>query len=404
MKILIGTVPYGRDNVGDEAILATVVASVRENIPDAEITASTDDMDATAKKLGIRTVPLFCHNVPGATYEQMVDEVKKCDVYIWGGATGLSDYPENALEIADLALENGKKLILFGNGMNSEFNPAHYQLHPGPRMNIYKILGGLTGNSRRFIDAYRDKKESLTRNHIGASLNKASLIVVRDDPTKALLEGCGVDIPVHAMADPAILLPACAPERLDQIWDEYVKWDNNEKIVGIGISAQREVSSLKDIVSLADYLVEQHKAKILYLPMNPKTDAATMVKIHQNMAQQDQAVVMEGFYEPEEITALAGRTQLVISSRLHLLILATVSKIPIIGLSRGSKIDNFLHRLGEKSAGTVEEFELKEVKSFCDRLLQGKEAYLEQAGEGIDKMLAQALESRKLLGEALKTE
>ena len=401
MKVLIGTVPYGRDNVGDEAILATVVASVRSQFPDADITASTDECEATAEKLKIRTVPLFCHNVPGATYEQMVEEVKKCDVYIWGGATGLSDYPENALEIADLALNNNKKLILYGCGMNSEFNPAHYKLHDGPKKRLLTLLGRVTGEPNSFVRNYEIKKENKTREHLKNSLNKASLIVVRDLPTKELLLNCGVSIPIYPMADPAILLPPCSDERLTEIWDSKVKWSDDQKIVGIGISAQREVSSLDDIVALSDYIVEKHGAKILFLPMNPKTDAATMERIHNEMKNRDDAVLMSGFYEPEEITALASRCELVISSRLHLLILATISKIPIIGLSRGSKIDNFLSRLGEKAAGTVDDFDLDEVKLYCDRLISNKKAYLEKAETEIDKMKEQALESRTLLGKAL---
>jgi len=402
MRILIGTVPYGRDNVGDEAILATVVASIREYFPDADITASTDDGEATAKKLKIKTLPLFCHNVPGATYSQMVDAVNSCDVYIWGGATGLSDYPENALEIADLALESGKKLVLYGCGMNSELNPAHYKLHAGPKKTILSLLGFLTGDRSRFVNAYQERSENRTRNHIQKSLNRASLIVVRDKETKQLLnEDCGVTAKVNAMADPAILLPLCSPERLDEIWEEKLGWDKSVDIVGIGISAQREVRSLDDIVALADYLVETYNVKILYLPMNPKTDAATMVKIREQMKNREDATVLEGFYEPEEIAAFASKTKLIISSRLHLLILATISKIPIVGLSRGSKIDNFLKRLGEKSAGNVDDFDLDNIKSYCDRLLMNKAGYLKKTGRIIEEMKEQARDSRKLLSVVL---
>lgn len=401
MRILIGTVPYGRDNVGDEAIIATVVQSVREMIPDAEITVSTDDRAGTSKKLNVRTVPLFCHNVPGATHEQMVDEVGACDAYIWGGATGLSDYPENALEIADLALSKGKKLILYGCGMNDEFNPAHYQLHAGPKRTLLSVLGTMTGDSDRWVNAYRNNKEEKTRAHLRSSLDQASLIVVRDEQTKRLLAECGVTRTIHAMADPAILLPKCGDDRLDEIWSRSVRWSQEERIVGIGISAQREVSNLDDIVELADYLIETQKAKVLFLPMNHKTDAATMVEIRAMMSHRADSIVMEGFFEPEEIAALAGKADLIISSRLHLLILATISSIPIIGLSRGSKIDNFLMRLGERAAGTVENFNLEEVKTFCDRLLNDKASYLKRAGSEIEKMKDQAKESRKLLGETL---
>ncbi len=52
-KILIGGVPFGRDNVGDEAILECIVSIVRSVCPDSEIWVSTDDREATEKKLKV---------------------------------------------------------------------------------------------------------------------------------------------------------------------------------------------------------------------------------------------------------------------------------------------------------------------------------------------------------------
>ena len=53
MKILLGGVPLGCDNIGDEAIIACVVKLLRGLFPAAELTVSTREPEKTAKLLGI---------------------------------------------------------------------------------------------------------------------------------------------------------------------------------------------------------------------------------------------------------------------------------------------------------------------------------------------------------------
>ena len=45
MKILLGGVPFGCDNIGDEAILASVIGLVRGICRDAELVVSTGDRE-----------------------------------------------------------------------------------------------------------------------------------------------------------------------------------------------------------------------------------------------------------------------------------------------------------------------------------------------------------------------
>ena len=59
MKILLGGVPLGCDNVGDEAIITCVVQLLREIVPEAELTVSTREEKKTARLLNVRTVPLY---------------------------------------------------------------------------------------------------------------------------------------------------------------------------------------------------------------------------------------------------------------------------------------------------------------------------------------------------------
>ena len=54
------------------------------------------------------------------------------------------------------------------------------------------------------------------------------------------------------------------------------------------------------------------------------------------------------------VQACAGQCRLVVSSRLHLLILASNAGVPGLGIERGSKISNWLKAFGRTSSGTVE--------------------------------------------------
>ena len=57
---------------------------------------------------------------------------------------------------------------------------------------------------------------------------------------------------------------------------------------------------------------------------------------------------------PADVQACASQCRVVVSSRLHLLILASNAGIPGLGIERGSKIANWLKAFGRTSSGSVE--------------------------------------------------
>lgn len=379
LNILIAGVPYGRNNVGDEAIIATVVALVRESLPLAQITVSTDQPQETAEKLGVRTVELFGFDPPGYSRRNLKKEMQRCDIFIWGGATGLSDYPKIPLKLIKLAKRFNKKVALFSVGMNRELNPAHYQLRPGRKTKVLHTLEKLIPGNTNLVKAYESHLTNTAKRHIKKSLNQANLIITRDTKTKELLFDLGVDEQIHATADPALLLTPCSNERLREIWYEQCLWTDDQPIIGIGISSQREVTHPEKIAQLADDLITQQQCHVLFIPMNHRTDYETMASIKRLMTQHKDAKLLHGFFEPEEIQAISSKMALVISSRLHLLILASTAYVPIIGLSRGSKIDHFLELFDEKSCGSVETVDVAMLKSTCLRLLTDGAEYRKKA-------------------------
>jgi polysaccharide pyruvyl transferase WcaK-like protein len=401
VRILLGGVPFGRNNVGDEAILQCIVTMIRELCPSAGITVSTDDQDETARRLGVETVPLFGFEPPYAEV-YMRECIASADVFVWAGATGLSDYPEIPLSMLGIAHECGTKTVVWGVGMNDEFNPYIYKMLPGKRRSLLKLLGVLTGNRVDYIKRMEREAEVRVRATIARELNRADLVMLRDPETLTAVQSCGPILNAIVGADPAELL-------LPDYWDEIHLTrearsilESDARIIGLCISAQREVVHQKELVEFLDRLVETDH-KIVFLPMNHVTDAPLMEKLREQMTHPDQSVVIGGKRTPGEILGIAGALDLVISSRLHLLILASLVQVPIIGIRRGSKVDNYLSPFGHIPAGSVDACDFDHMQQELDRLIDSSDEFA-VVSESVHEMLLLRLdiakkELKKLLEE-----
>jgi polysaccharide pyruvyl transferase WcaK-like protein len=401
MKILVGGVPFGRNNVGDEAILECVVRMLREICPHAEITASTDDPEASAAKLGIETVQLFGFDPP-FSQTLMEERLAAADVFIWPGATGLSDYPEIPLEMLEIAQSAGTKTVVWGVGMNDELNPHKYRLLPGKRRTLLSLLSLATLRRTDHVRRYEEQMEARARSKVARQLAAADLVVLRDPETLAAVQACGPVPGAIIGADPAELLEPAAWEDLSLPPEARAILQSGDRKIGLCISAQRQLVHEQELIDFLDRLAES-RHQIIFLPMNPRTDAALMKNLQSRMRHREQSVVIEGRREPGEILAIAGRLDLVISSRLHLLILASVVHVPIIGISRGSKVDNFLAPFGHVSAGTVDECDFEHMQHELDRLVDCRDEFKE-VSTAVHEMLIQRLDAATVrLAEVLRS-
>ena len=130
--------------------------------------------------------------------------------------------------------------------------------------------------------------------------------------------------------------------------------------------------------------------------MNPLTDSALMARLAGRMNHRELITVITGEYQPAEILAIASRMSVVVSSRLHLLILSSIVGVPIVGIARGSKVDNFLAHFDLVPVGSVDDCDFSALKREVIRMLEAPEAYRERArivqAEGLER-----LESAKVL-------
>lgn len=330
MKVLLGGIPLGCDNIGDEAIVACVVKMLRDSVPCIELTVATADK-GTAALLGVEVVPPY--GFEGVNVNRFKSAILNYDAFIWCGATGLSDYPHIPLKLLEMAQEAGKATFIWGVGMDDELNPAFFKAS-GARGKLLS-MAGLTG-------WYEDLLRKRLSKKIRRILPKCNGVWVRDPQSKAMLERTGYS-DAQVAADTAILL---RPGN-----SVAAKGGERQLTLGICISTQRQVKDLEGVKRTIE-AVRKAGWKVIGIPMNPKTDRKLLTSLS--------IECIEGS-TPEAVIDAAAKCDTVLSSRLHLLILAANAGTQILGIARGSKLANWLANFGRKISGSVQECDWDKV-------------------------------------------
>ncbi len=373
MKLLLGGVPLGCDNIGDEAIIASVVALLRSLFPDVEITVCTKDQENTAKKLNVQTAPLY-----GFPPEPRMDDfsqfVKPFDAYIWFGATGLSDYPDTALPLLATARKQGIKTIVWCVGMDSQLNPAFFKVHGKKRL-LLSLFGAVKWYEARLRRAVEER--------LRAELSQCAFVSVRDPQSAEELKQIGL-VDIVIAADTAILQPT-APQPPLPI-------DNTLERIGFCISAQREIAHLDQMLKLWDDLTDSPARRLVLLPMNPKTDKPLMWNLSRKMKHPDRVELLESD-DPAVVQAATAQCRVVVSSRLHLLILASNVGTPIVGITRGSKIPNWLSNFHLHDAGYVYDCDFAAIKASVEKFIAADPAETSESIAAVMESLHKRLDT-----------
>lgn len=394
MKILLCGIPLGRNNVGDEAILAGVVRIFREVVPGASLTVSTDD-PATARRLGVEVCPLYGFDVVPFDEQEMERTLRDHDATVWAGATGLSDYPEIPCRMLRIAQEAGKKSVVWNVGMNSELNPAKYTVR-GHRRTLLALVRKLALGAFDPLQEAETALAARARGAIREALAGCDLVVTRDPQSRLEVLRCGVDREVVAGADSALVLEPCALDAVPVDRGVIDAVRSTKPKVGICISAQRSIANADGLVGYLDGLAAAG-FQIVFLPMNPVTDKALMEDLRDRMLHRGAAVVAAGRLDPEHILALAGGMDVIVASRLHLLILASILHVPILGISRGSKVDNFLEPYGIKAAGSVEQCDFKKLAADTAYWASHRDEFRERSTAVREHLLTRLANAKQLL-------
>lgn len=325
---------YGLGNIGDEAILAGMITSLRKYIEDPQISVMTNNPEETRALHNVRPVQQsFKKGIPRLVQSAIFEgelatvrrEIANCDIFILGGGSLLQDlrvyYLPILLSLIRLAQRHDKKTVVYGIGA-------------GP------------------IDTSFGQK--LCR----SVLNETDLVTVRDPMSKEVLERCNV-LDVIITADPAFGIEV--PDQV--IIDRYLKsMDimNGDRFIAstaykwlhdsdLSRNANMETQDLQNrreyMADIFEFIVNKHVQKVLFVP-TVKIDGDGYKIIRELMPSSEKVKILDYDTHFNAVFAALSRSYVLIGMRLHSLIFATLMGVPIVPISYCGKVKSYLDLIG----------------------------------------------------------
>ena len=321
---------YGRGNMGDDAILQTIIRQLRMQDPDLPICVMTRKPVETALETGVSTVQIF-HAMRASKW------MKRSTLYISGGGTLLQNATSTRSLIYYLfsmiqAKKCGCRVMLYGCGA-------------GP------VRG--KGNQRlvaRVLNRYADQ------------------MTLRDPASRQTLERFGVTVPkCMVMADPALGMQADTertPEflrkngmDLDQKYALFVlrPWSGMER-------------RLDAVRQAAEYVYRRWDLMPVFMCFEPSRDQNITHTAADGL--QVPYKILTGESDCSIACGVIARSQLVVAMRLHALVFACSQDVPMVGISYDPKVSGFMDYAGDPHHLALEELSGERLCSLIDQALE----------------------------------
>ena len=326
LRVLIDRIPYAEGNIGEEAILASLLQDLAA-CGVRDITLISNMPERSRRRHGDR-VRVFAARP--SRWGFLPAEVSKADLFIWGGGHMLQD--RSSRLYIPYVVRNLLLARLFGT--------ARFVYAPG--------LGPVLTRMGKCL-SYRALK--------------GARITLRDDASAKLLDSIRLGGAYKITADPAFTLETptensnknhqggeiivgFAPRRHFYRWGGWlpVQWQspNVEKNIAFERFLQETAATL-------DRIAESFRARIRLIPMdigpNPRDDLICH-RVLNYMVLRDRAEIQDDDPDLSEFVRRLGELDLLISSRLHGIILGMRFGLPFIGIDSDGKIREHASSIG----------------------------------------------------------
>lgn len=306
---------YGFDNIGDEAVLFSIITALRKEIKDVQITVLSNNPDKTKALYGVESVNRW-------DMKSVAKTIKVSDLLISGGGSLLQDVTSSKtvpyyLAIVKIAQFYKKKVVFYSQG-----------------------IGPVNKGVSRWL--------------IKKVVNKVDGIFVRDAASKKLLQEIGIKKEVGEALDPVLGI---------ELTDEkaVAKLDHKVKTVGIYLRPWKDEAHDKRLKeSLMPGLIEllEKGYKLCFIPMHFEQDCdlakelakevKEVAKTKEKLKEQNldkKIEVVDRLLSIQEVLVYTESCDFVIGMRLHSLIMAAASKIPVLALSYDPKVTEFMKEI-----------------------------------------------------------
>jgi polysaccharide pyruvyl transferase CsaB len=358
---------YGGRNLGDEAILTSLLADLRGRRPDARIVVFSRNPEYTR----VAFPEVYTEGWQGVNRERMAEVLRHLDLLVLGGGGILYD------------TEARRYLRLVAAAQDWQVPVFTYALGVGPLTEA--------------IDC------AMTRE----TLQRCVEVTVRDEESRLALEDAGVDCHVTVTADPALLLQ---PEEFngDALQREWVPDGGGRRLVGMSVREPGRAAHQLDadayhqlLAHVGDFLVHRLDAHVLFVPME-RQDIGHAHAVLSYMSAVDQCRVLHGTYRPSQILGLMRHIDLAVGMRLHFLIFAAMSGVPLLPLPYAGKVFDFAQQIGAPALSGVEREACGPLMAEVDRLWDERPLRIGDTAARLATLRQRAVQTGERLGAQLE--
>jgi polysaccharide pyruvyl transferase CsaB len=393
-KIVIARMANADYNTGEDAILTSMIHTLSKS-REYEITVLSDDPARIRNQYGIKAVESGMKNLL-----KVMLVIARSDFFIWAGGHMLQDQ-SSALDVPFHLLRvfwakiTGIPVILYAVG-----------------------IGPLDTKIGRFFA----KK----------CLNRVDLIITRDKKSKDIIDDIGViNSNVHVTADPAFLVSP-TKNTFENIVHKYKIDDDKPKVFIAPRKAFYKVHGFlpatirlklnlmpkmfykkypvfkKRVAKICDYLISKYDAQIIIYPMdtasNPRDDIVCR-EIYNLIENNNSKFLIEENITAREVLEMLGRMDLVVSQRLHGLILSSIMNVPMFGISTTGQKDkcrSFMKQINQENfcvdADVIADYlNSSEVTGIIDDLWSKKKEIQEELRTNIQLLKEASLVNEQLI-------
>jgi polysaccharide pyruvyl transferase CsaB len=350
---------YGGLNLGDEAILQSIVRQLRRELP-VEITVFSRDPEDTRRRHNVEcAVP-----VRKLSRAEVLPEIERLDLLILGGGGILYDADAKIyLREVQLAQEARVPVMLYAVGAGPLEDPA---------------------------------AQALVRD----CLNKADVVTVRERRAHGVLEEAGVDREIAVTADPALLLE---PEPLPEGALSQEGLATRPNLIGMSVREPGVAAPDLDenvyhalLANAADFMVDRFDADIVFVPMERSAlDTQHSHAVIARMLRAQRATVLKGEYTSGQLLSLMGRFSFALGMRLHFLIFAALQGVPFVALPYANKVAGFLEDL-QIAAPPLKLVNAGRLIAYLDECWDSRRDMSERIAQGLPALKERSRETHRL--------
>jgi len=359
---------YGFRNIGDDALLMSIINDLKRYKPDIRLMILSKDPVGTAKDFHVASISRV-------SMLRIYKGMKNARAFIYGGGNLLQDNTSTRslffyLSTVWLAKKLNLKIMFYANG-----------------------IGPLKKRMNRLIT----KK----------IMNQVDVITLREELSFEELKSLDIGKPRILLTSDAAFTVADDRKSFNTDILRLLNLKNGKPLLGISLRkypGHEKVEHEKyesAIAQAIDSMVSKHGAWPVFFPMQHPDDVPILENVAAKM--KNECTIVKEKLSIYETFDLISEMHMLLGMRLHALVFAAVAAVPMVGLVYDPKIQGFLDYIGQPSAGDVRTLEYKHLFDLSDKVWQEREAISNQLTESIPALKEKARENARVAVELISS-